>query len=306
MDSIAGLSGLPDLRRLSLAGRQGIQDFSELHGLPRLEWLFLDSCTGLSDGNALASLRGLSLLSINNCVGLSDFGWLRQLVNLHSLSLNGCRGSSLDFCQGLPQLRTIRAKFVEGVDKASALRECSNLRRLELSLRRGRASPINVPLVGRLRSLTLDGNVTVDDLLSVSQCSSLSELTAFAVDGLSDLTPISALKKLRKLHLVNCRDLVSSAGLASMPELEVLDLRGSSIRYLDIPHACRSISEINLDRCLLLSGAQELVSLPSLRRLVLPPIDETVLDELRRLAKEIGNRNLYIESDPVPGGYETG
>jgi len=306
MDSVSGLGALSGLRRLSLARRRKIKDFSELRTVSGLEWLFLDSCAGLSNGAVLAEMRSLTLLSMNDCIGLDDVDWLRKRGSRRRLSVNGCHGSSLDFCADLPELRTLRAMFLEGVDDASALRNCRYLRRLELSLSRGRRHPLAAGSLAGVKSLTLGGGVTVEDLVSVSRSASFSELTAVAVDGLSDLTPLAELTNLRRLHLIDCRDLVSGNGLANLPLLEVLDLRGSSIISLAIPSACAAITEINLDRCPLVGGIWELASLRSLRKLVLPPTEEVVIDELRRMAEEAGNGALEIESDPTYSGYETG
>jgi hypothetical protein len=308
MDSTAGLKSLPRLRRLKLTGRREIRDFSEVGELSNLEWLFLDSCTGLSDGRVIDRLGLLSVLSLNKCANLSDLDWLGSLVNLKTLSLNGCHGTSISFCRNLPKLQTLRAGLVEGVSDFLPVSACDDLWRLEISLSQGRAQPMNLPPLKRLRSLTLRGSVTVADLASISGCDSISKLVAHHVVGLVDLSVISAFKNLRTLRLIDCPELVSVAGLWDLEHLTVLDLQGSAISFLNIPARHAGISVINLDRCFRITRMSEmeiLVSIPGLRKLVLPPVDVSVLRHLERLAFKVGNSELVIECEPIPS-YETG
>jgi Leucine-rich repeat (LRR) protein len=290
---------LRDLQELDCGGYYGLESLDGIETLTRLHRLNLSGRDRLRSITNLEHLAQLEQLYLNNCVRLTDFSPLARLRRLRTLSLDGCNVDSLDFCSELGLLRTLRADVNEGVTDTSALSGCADLRRVELALAHDRSAPVGIPQTASLRSVTLTGDVTVEDILSVGQCSMVTELTAIGVRGLHDLTALRGMHNLRSLRMIDCPELTSCFGIEEASKLETLILRGSAIRHLDALAGLTGLIEIDLDRCMdCLASIHDLASLPNLQRILLPPVDEAVVRELERLVVEKGNKGLTIEGDP--------
>ena len=276
LEALDGIETLTQLRRLNLSGRDRLRNATGLAQLSQLEQLYL-----------------------NNCIRITDFGWLASLRQLRTLSLNGCNVNSLGFCSSLNRLRTLLVDVRDGIRDTSALKACASLRRVELALAYNRSAPVGIPQTASLRHVTLTGNVTYPDILAIGQCSTVTHLTAVGVRGLSDLTALRDMRNLRSLELIDCPELTTCHGIEAVSKLERLVLRGSAIRHLDALTTMRGLVEIDLDRCTdCLGSIKDLLSLPSLELVILPPVDETVVSELERMAAEKGNRRMKVQSDP--------
>ena len=303
LESVAGLGNINGLLRLNLSNRSRITDFDEVGLCVNLRELYLDSCIGLTDANFLAGLTALRVLSVNRCVGLRDFDWLTRCERLLTLSLNGCGPASLSFVSALSKLRVLRAETADGTEDFSSLQACGDLKRLSFSLPRLRRGSLELPSNLPLESLSLSGIVSTDDLSCLSGFPALTEFTAIGVKGLEDLVPLSNLPGLRVLRLRDCSELTSCNGIERLANLQKLELVNCSTRYPSIPRSLENLKEINLDDCEYLGSIEEVIWLPSLERLTLPPMDSSVLSWMESQA---ANPALVVYCDPIPGGYETG
>ena len=302
LSTLAGLSEIQGLKRLNLSGRTTLSNFEEIGTLVNLVELYLDRCTKLTNTNFLAKLTKLRVLSLNNCTGIRDFDWLAEHGGLLTLSLNGCRVDSLSFMAHLSKLRVLRMETADGFSDYSPLERCNDLKRLSLSLA-ARRGPLSLPDSLPLSSITLSGSVAVEDLHRIADFPGLTEVTAVGVQGLRDLVPLSEMRELKVLRLFNCSELSSCNGIEQLGNLKKLELIGCDIRYPHIPRTLDRLREVNFDQCPDLGSIEQVIWLPSLEKLTLPPMDSTVLSWMERQA---ANRGLALICDPIPGGYETG
>ncbi|SBT43857.1 leucine-rich repeat domain-containing protein [Micromonospora auratinigra] len=303
--STRGLAGLRQLRRLNLGDKAMLLDIEDLTQLPNLEELHLRGAVALSPQD-LARLGGstsLRILVLDNCRQLYDFGFLSTLTNLRTLSLDGCYVSDLDFCASLTELRTIRVRSLPGVDDARRLRDCPNLRRLQITLSDTRRPSLS-ELGPQLREVELTGSVSVADLAALTPATGLRTLRADAVRDLVDLRAVPVFRHLTHLLLPRCRRLSwSTSALEGFDALEVLDLSGSMITNLDFLAGCGRLRRLYLNGCQRLTDISALGTLP-LEHLSMeggvPGVTEDMVDALKARS---GGR-LTVVHDPFPDPFE--
>lgn len=292
--SMAGIAQLTGLRRLGLTGRTNLADFAEIAEIPALEQLYIGGASAATGGpETIARLSGLRVLYLDGW-HLADYSLLAELPRLWTLSIDGCPTSSLDFCAHLPELRTLRARTAHGLQNISALNDCAQLRRLSLSLAPQRTEPLALP--GALRSLDLSGTLTGDDIGALTRHTKLTELRVHD-PGSGKTRPFAMLHNLRTLAITGAPTLTDGSGLAHLRSLRNLDLSDTGIQSLSFLEGLTELRELNLDGCHQLSDLQWLYDLPRLERLVLPPMEETVIDEIRGA---VANPHLSIECEAFP------
>jgi hypothetical protein len=304
LTSLEGIGALTAVKRLNLSGRKNLANFDEIGDLPALEELYLPDASTAEGARRIASIKTLRVLYLDNW-HLPDFRWLARLPQLWTLSLNGCPLPTLDFCAGMPSLRTLRAQAAGGVRDVTGLDRCANLWRLSLTLAVVRDSALALPETTTLKSLELSGHVTRDDLAAVVTNPALTELRiAGPPASMQDLSTFRDLTNLRTLAVTDSRALQSGEGLQASKTLRKLDLRNTGIRSMQFVESFPSLREVNLDGCEHLSDVLALSSLPRLRRLTLPPMEEEVLDYIRDRSS---SRDLTIDCEVFPFiGHATG
>lgn len=109
--TLAGLSGIPDLRRLGIYLAKDLADIEDLNGHFLIEELALEACRKITRLDAVAACTALRKLNLSECGDLESLGPLRALTNLENLSLYGSTriaDGDLTPIAVLPRLRHLR------------------------------------------------------------------------------------------------------------------------------------------------------------------------------------------------------
>ena len=213
------LKSLTNLKRLHIRGSKApsgtFSDLSPLAGLTQMEDLYL-YVDGVSDLSGLSSMSRLESLVLTGNMEITDLSPLSGLTSLRVLEVPGIGekvGIDLTPLSGLTKLRTLR--LGSNVTDLSPLSGLTELRELDL---------------------TYGGYSARDsqEYDSLAPLASLANLTSLAIRNLkiSDLTPLSGLKKLRSLTIQNGASIQDLSPLAGLPELMSLTIRGAG-RQLD-------------------------------------------------------------------------
>ncbi len=256
----APLAKLSLLEELDLSGN-AIDDLSFVSSLARLRvlkagWNKIKSIEPLGRCRALTELR----IDRNP---IADIGPLAQLTELRVLDCSCGPLTSLEPLESLSALEELSCK-AHSLEKASSLRALGGLRALTLrgcrvgrpddeSLAQTRLADLGVlASLERLEELTLDFDCGYD---------SLGKLPPGDCDDIAAIAGLRTLKKLTLSHAV----VPSFDGLASLINLERLDLKGSVILY---PSLAPLIALPKLHSLVLEGrgheGLEQLAALPSL------------------------------------------
>ncbi|GGO82951.1 NACHT domain-containing protein [Wenjunlia tyrosinilytica] len=267
LERLDGLEHLTTLRQLGLRVGPLVRDYGPLGRLSGLERLHLVNCRHLEDLGFLAGLPNLSVLCLEGCSRVTDWSPLRGLTGLRTLRISGGTMKDLDFCRPLTELRSLRAEPDDGLGDTSGVEDCRDLWRLHLRLGKAPRPPVVLPdpEAGWLRDVCLSGSVGAADLEAVARHERLLRLRVENPVDLDSLGPLTPLKRLETLEVVDARQLRDCAGLENWPELKSLDLSGSSIDNMDPAAGLTRLEKVGLARCPFLTDLTALLSLPVLR-----------------------------------------
>ena len=208
--NISDLTGLEFVTNLEVfhiymteaeANENLISDLSPLAGLTKLKFLRLSgkSISELSSLTRLINLEHLQVLTTN----ISDLSPLAELSKLKELYLTHTPVSDLLPLAGLTNLETLKFFYAE----SPSLAPLKGLTRLKiLSAARSRISDLS-PLAGLIN---------------------LEELELFESDGISDISSLASMSKLRRLHLQH-NNISDLSPLASLHNLKWVHLGNNNI-----------------------------------------------------------------------------
>jgi Leucine-rich repeat (LRR) protein len=299
LESLRGLQGLRNLRKINLSGAKNLRSIEELANISSLREIYLAGCRSLADISALARLPQLKVLILDGCRSIRDFSPVRSLSELMTLSINGCAVSDLSFCVGLPRLRRLRAITREGVSDAHALSSCPDLLRLEIRMNATDEGALAIP-GNSLKKLIVKGGVNAVDLLPIAQHTRLSDLWLSKVDGLQNLSVLRDLHHLQSASIVDCPGLHDASGLANSRTLADVDLSGSEVAEVNFATNMPNLARVVLNRCSKLNDISPLLSLPSLEYVMCLGVPRNLYPSLERLAEPGANgRQVAVVYEPL-------
>ena len=134
VDDLGFLTGLTNLKDLTLNDLAYLTDVSALGTLPALETLTISECRQITELSALANASALREVRIENCDAIRDFSPLGSCRALEKLSLHSDALRDASFLSGLPELRDVDLRFrqLPNVDFLADIAAGGGLR-LELS-----------------------------------------------------------------------------------------------------------------------------------------------------------------------------
>ena len=216
LKDLSFVSGLGNLKSMSLVGSLAVSDLTALKDLSQLETLDIYA-GGLSSAEGLEGLTQLRHLRLSNdstAFQSKDLSLLSGLTNLESLRLDA---DGLESFHGMEQMTNLREAYFYG----------SNASYQDLS-----------PLAGltQLQSLTLPGRSGGIPSYSGDGLAGLTGLRELAIDSaIESLAPLRNLTGLTKLSIVgnNCPDAFQSleplSGLTGLLDLEICFCRSTAI-----------------------------------------------------------------------------
>lgn len=254
---LAGFGPMPELRSLQIAGRRW-NTKGQLKSLQGLQAPALTSCnlaaSGIEDLSALVHSPLIDQLDLSENDLLVDPGALRSCsANLKSANLRGCkRLKSLDFLEN--------AKALESLD----LTECESL-------------PSVTPLAGceALNTLTLERCNSLRSLEGLAQLPLVETrrydgTREFSLDGCHGLTSLAHLPAfggvLTQLSISHTSALKDLNDLREFPAVLRIKADHSGLSDLSrIDEVLPSLSQVDLQRCMLLKDASPLGRLKQLQ-----------------------------------------
>ncbi|SFO08992.1 NACHT domain-containing protein [Actinomadura madurae] len=200
-DSLSALTTFARLKDFTFVPRVSPNSIDFLRELSPLERLYVSQCDEVEDYSALAShkqLQGLLLYSPFKLAGVQDLPPLDHVQVLALMSSRLQHGLG-ELIAAAPNVRDLMLDNCPWIDDLNHLDSLS-LRMLWLA---------NCPAPVKLEKIA-----------------HFSELESLDVSGsqVTDLTPLSDLKKLRILWLKDCRNIVDLTPLAALPKLTMLHL----------------------------------------------------------------------------------
>jgi Leucine-rich repeat (LRR) protein len=240
----------------------GISDLGLLTGLMQLRHLSLAHCVGVNDLTPLGSMEGLRNLTLRQCANLSDLGPLSAHLALETLRISGLAPDvDLTPLGGLTNLRILRldatvsgeARYGDwrrldypwyqsvemerfmfsygqtvGLDQLDSLTVYISDLRTSRGTGRGKTTTDLRFLreLNRLETLELSGFVGIEDLTAITGLTRLSALSLDSCIGISDLRPLAVLGGLTSLSIRGCSGVNDLRPLAQLAELRSLDVTG--------------------------------------------------------------------------------
>lgn len=219
------LADMPEITRLSLAGRESLTDLRQLSPLTNLACLDLSGCKAIADMMPLAGLQALSWLDLRRCRSVSDLTPLAGLHELVHLDL-GFIGNQLTDLRPLTNLKALEFLNLESctsVTDLSPLAELTSLFHLTVN---GHMLTDLSPLCALtgLRHLELNISLALSDLRPLSGLTQLQHLNLQNCEALEDLSPLAELSELRELSLWGCCKITDLRPLVNLRKLERLEL----------------------------------------------------------------------------------
>ncbi len=200
VEDISFVADMRELRELYLQdSRAG--DWSALAGLSKLEILDLGDIGAGIDASPLAGLTALRYLDIHGafCLGTET---LRGLTRLEWLSIEGCQLSDISFLANMLELKTLimsrQSAELENVDALANLVRLETLKMWSLDLD-------NIDGLSGLSMLTVLEMTDTDVAQAYGPLANLFALEVLFLDSteIRDLSPLSGLRNLRDLLLIN-------------------------------------------------------------------------------------------------------
>ena len=238
LKDLSFVSGLGNLKSLSLVGSLALPDLTALKGLSQLETLNI-SAGGLGNPagiEGLAQLRHLELSNESTAFQMEDLSILSGMTQLEYLRLDADGISSF---QGMEQLANLKEAYFWGSSATYLdLAPLAGLTKLQILRLPGRSggsgiAPYNgdgLAGLSVLRELTMDSAVQ-----SLEPLRNLTGLTKLSIGGNScpgafqSLEPLSGLTGLQSLDVQFCRSTVIDLGpLAGLTQLSSLSVESFS------------------------------------------------------------------------------
>jgi Leucine-rich repeat (LRR) protein len=254
LTDLGDLHQLKSVQELYLSGCHNLHNIDSLGELTSLKVLVLDGCVDIRDFTPIASLTNLRSLSLDKC-RVSDLSFCANLHGLRTLRVKN--NGLITNISGLRACNDIRRLHLSlGMRVESGLQLASNAPLEELSLS-GSVSVYDIDSLASftgLKRLSIDG---ISWLTSLSSLSDLRSLKRLAITNCTDLRDVSGIEdaldmefidfshtdilgtyfarnmqKLTEVRLDHCRSLRDLSGLALLPKLEVVSVKG--IYYADV------------------------------------------------------------------------
>ncbi|EHA8590141.1 putative disease resistance protein RGA3 [Cocos nucifera] len=270
------LCHLNALQRLHIAYCKELISLAGLHDVSSLKTLRIVGCPkllssmflGVKDNCSSILPSSLVCLAIESCglVDVSLSNCLRNLTSLASLKIEGClQITSLPSAQVLCHLTALQQVSIRGcpmLTSLAGLHELSSLRTLGIfhcptlleSMTPGEGDSRGI-LPSSLEYLEINSCGIIDESLSrcLQNLISLSALNIEGCHGITSLPPANVsrhLTSLQKLHVEDCKELSSAAGLSAFVSLRDLNIERcpklDSTALLDHVKNLSSLRELNV------------------------------------------------------------
>ena len=267
LTSFEGIPSLPALKRIYIHGAAPADLTPLVTALPGLEYLTLNGCTiaDLTPLTALAKLEDLSLYGST----LKDFSPLAGCAKLRKLSYYAVKEADFATLGKLTQLETLHGGLTELADISWIENLDTNLRKFNVFSERVKDySPLAKTKVDHFTIWSMKVPV---DLTSLGGATTLTFFKIWSMD--KGVTAFEALGKLTALKEVVINGVnkkegsVDVAFLATLPDLEKLELSDSPIVNFDAVAACTKLTLVDLAKATGITSLAPLKKLPDLKYL---------------------------------------
>ncbi|CAI0427637.1 unnamed protein product [Linum tenue] len=202
MRELPDLSGLKNLKNLSIGGCTQLMDITELERSELLETLDMSGCKSIRKLPDLSGLRNLEKLIIDECTQLTEVAIIESSESLTSLSMVDCSSIAQ-----LPDLSRLK-----------------NLNSLEISRCTGLTEVVGLEMLDLLEFLFMSGCSSIKELPDLSGLDSIVTLDISECTGLTEVVGLKNLESLQQLKMANfkIKKLPDLSGLKHLHELDIM------------------------------------------------------------------------------------
>lgn len=254
LSSIDGISGLPNLKKLTIMDGDYIDDLSALYKATQLESLYIES-NSLRDVSFLTKFDNLKELTIIGSEVL-DFNPLAECTKLESLYLlENYKTTDYEFAKGLTGLKefglmtsfnfddsdmpdfsplcNVTKLYLGKFESFDNLKYMTNVEELIIDDGGygdfgGSNSLLQLP---NLRSLTVkNSSISPEMIQQIAEAEGIEFLDFYSSYLWSDISPIINMPNLRELHLDHASFQLNTANIAESEHLRILDM-GNALIY---------------------------------------------------------------------------
>ncbi|KEG11559.1 leucine-rich repeat protein (LRRP) [Trypanosoma grayi] len=283
-------ANLPSLQEIHVEGDVDVQNFASLSQLPLLRKLLL-SAVSLKDGDLrdLGLIQTLEDLSLCNCAQIKGWESIGHLPRLRSLDLS-FTGIGDEELRDLAVSRSLVKVDLVDCKQLTDVSPLANIETLEeVSLGycacvTGLGALVGLP---KLRHLYLWCSAITDECVrELGASQSLVKLDLGGCKQLSDVSPLARIQTLEEINLRVSEEVSVVADLGKLPVLRSIYLAHTAVTDEGLRGlgASRSLVEIALDNCMLLTDVSPLASIETLEEVSLADCDGvTAVGALGRL-----------------------
>ncbi|MEU4819827.1 NACHT domain-containing protein [Micromonospora aurantiaca] len=262
LDDLAPLGGLANLLLLDVSSSK-VRDISAISRMAKLNWLSLSYCHNIDDWEPLRACTRLATVYLSGCKTLPSLDIASDWRNLSRITVNGTSIISLDPVGRNPHAKRISASGCPNLSDVSSVDGNPSLNYLQLFSNVGITSIESLVDLPALTYLTLEGCVSLQRLpdapnwpriqtLFLGGCRRLTDFSllesvqstrtlSLSRTQISDLGPLSKLKRLGTLFLDDCkqvRDLSPLRGLSNLT-----NLRLTNVPYVDLAQLGENLAD---------------------------------------------------------------
>ncbi len=290
LSDISPLAGLVNLKSLNLYYNK-IEDLSPIANMDKLEALSVSYNPELTKVPDLSALKKVKSLSFYQCGKLKDISGIKGMIWLESLGLGYVNLSDISPIAGLVNLKSLDLQY----NKIEDLSPIVNMEKLEtLTIHNNLIQ--TVPDLSKLiliKSLSFSNN-RLRDISGLKAMDGLETLYLHQNPTLSDLTPLTGVKRLKELWAYSCK-LTDISPLAQASNLKTLDLHSNTIVDITPIQELEKLETLNL-------SYNQIETVPDLSKLLLVrslPLFSNNLKDLSGLGRMDGLETLDISGNPL-------
>ncbi|CAN1296696.1 Disease resistance protein L6 [Linum perenne] len=219
------LSGLPNLRDLSMSG---CKRFTEVIGFERLELLrtlHIADFTSLRKLSNLSGVKKVKSFGLFGCPQLTEVIGVEEMDSLVTMSVPDCPWSeNLPDMSGLEHFKSMSLRHCHMLRKVPDLSRCENLEEIFIEDCDSMEHFLDLSGLPNLRDLSMSGCKRFTEVIGFERLELLCTLHIADFTSLRKLSNLSGVKKVKSFGLFGCPQLTEVIGVEEMESLVTMSV----------------------------------------------------------------------------------